>query len=296
MKKLGVLLLGLVTLLPAYAQEPPADVAAPADATAPAGEAATPAEPAADQAASPAGSETPAAEAPSASASEPPADAAAAPVTEAPADGSAAPADTAATADAAPADSAAAAPTETASAETAPAESVSERKPWQLYAGYDYTHINMQITSANPPNPSALQTQFGGDFFTTNFHQVRAGMRLFDVIGLEGHYGFKSEDGNQAGKISLKNYGGIYIVPTGTVLDTVELSALIGYTFMTVERPGAEAKLNGVSYGVNLELPIRLFSDALPDLRFGGGIMMYHRNSDSRTYGAHFGLRYDFKI
>lgn len=305
MKKLGMLLLGLASLPLAHAQEPAADAAAPAaDTAAPADSSAAPAD----------------AGAPAADTATAPADASAAPAADTPADASAAapPADAAPASDAAPADATAAAPAESAPADSgstdasattetaaasdsgasAPSEgaSESEHKPWKLYAGYDYAHVNLQITQPDAPNPSAMQTKFGGDFFTGEFHQVRAGVRIFDVIGLEAHYGVKASKDDKPEKIGVKNVGGLYFVPTGTILETVEFAALIGYSYMQVERPGVEATLRGVSYGVNLELPIRLFSESLPDFRLGGGAMVYQRNSESRTYGAHFGLRYDFQI
>ena len=287
MNKLGAVLFGLFIALPAYAQDPGAayaDSASSDSSNAPADAAATETTPTdAAPAADAASTDTPPADAPADAA---PAEAA---TTES------APAEAAST-DAAPAESAETTSAESSSEQTAPADTQSERKPFKFYVGYDYTHMNMLISSNNPPAKSSLETRFGGDFFTTNFHQARAGIRLFDVIGLEAHYGFKSDDDTGAGKIRMKNYGGIYIAPTGTMLETVEVAALIGYSYMKVERPGAEETLRGISYGVNMELPIRNLWDALPDLRLGGGGMVYHRDRESRTYGAHFGLRYDFKI
>jgi hypothetical protein len=309
MKKLGAFLLGVWVMFPVYAQDPAAaDAAAPAAAPAASEAPAAEAAPADQAAASPDAAAPAAGETPAADAAAPSADAAApdaAPATaEAPATGDAPPADTAATEPAAPAADAtapaetaatpdAAAPAEAAAAEAAPAETAatgSERKPLDLYFGYDHVHVNTLISN------QSLAAKFGADNPGSSFHQIRAGVRLFDVIGLEAHYGIKGDDGSKPGTVGIKNYAGIYFAPTGTVLETVEISALLGYARMDIERPGASISVHGSSYGVNLELPIRRLWEALPDVRLGGGVMVYHRDGDSRSYGSHFGARFDFKI
>jgi hypothetical protein len=285
--------LGALAVLPVYAQDTPAaDTAPPAADAAPADAASTP-----DSAATPAPAEAPpaeaavpadtapaTAEAPAAS-DTPPADAAAAiPAEPAPADAAATPADTAAPA----ADA-------TAAAETAAADA-SPRKPLNLYVGYDYVHTNFLASNPNsPPTPNST-SQFGTNNLGSKFHQVRAGLRLFDVIGLEAHYGIKVGDGVKPDTIATSNYAGLYFVPTGTLFETVEISALLGYARMSLEQPGASLSVHGSSYGANLELPLRRLSESLPDIRIGGGVMVYHHDTESRIYGTHFGIRYDFRI
>jgi hypothetical protein len=227
----------------------------------------------------------------------------------------AAPAETAAPADAAPADAVAApaeaaAPTEPAAppaeaapepvAEAAPAEATPapERKPWHFYGGYDRSHINLLVSTDNPASttPASLKTRFGGDSFSSNFNRIRAGVRLLEFIGLEGHYGFKGDDGSDRGSIGVKKYYGVYVVPTGTLLNTVEVSAVLGYAKMDVERGNASESFKGASYGLNMELPLKQFFESLPDFRVGLGGMVYHQKDDARIYGTNFGVRYDFKI
>ena len=264
MKKLGILLVGTLVAFVAQAQDP-APAAAPPEA-APT-EAAAPAAPAADAASAPAEAA--------------PADAA-----TAPAEPAAAPAETASTEAAAP-------------AEAAPAEATpSDAKPWRFYGGYDRAHINVRVSTSNPASttPPSLQTRFGGDSFSSNFNRLRAGIRLLEFIGLEAHYGFKGDDGSDPGFVTVDKSYGFYFVPTGTFLNTVEISAVLGYNKMDLKRGNASEQFKGASYGVNAELPLKQFFASLPDFRVGFGGMVYHQKDDARIYGTHFGIRYDFKI
>jgi hypothetical protein len=317
MKKLGTLLLGMFAVLPVYAQDQAADAAAPAEAapadaaSAPAADAA-PADAAADAAAPADASSTAAApaDAPAADASAAaPADAAAAPAADTPpADAAAAPAadaaapaaDAAATDSAAPAADASAAPAADAAAapaEAAPAEPAAERKPWQLYAGYDYSQVNFLASSSDTPPTPNRANQFSNNNLHGNFHQVRAGLRVFDVVGIEAHYGVKAGSGDKPDTMGVKNTMGLYFVPTGSLFDVVEISALIGYASTKLEHGGKTLSVHGSSYGANIELPLRpLFGEWMPDIRIGGGILMLHHDSESRIYGTHYGLRYDFKV
>lgn len=280
----------------------PAEEAAPADATAdavPAADAAAPADATA--------STEPAADA-TTSESAPAADAAAASDGSAPTDGSAPAESTAdASAEAAPAEAAADASAETASTETpaetpteeTPAEEtpVEERTPWQLYAGYDYAMANFLSSTPDSPGTPSETTQFSTDNLHGKFHQLRAGVRVFDVVGIEAHYGMKGSSEDKPDSMGVKNTMGVYIVPTGTLFDVVEISALIGYARTKLEHDGKSLTLNGSSYGANMEVPLRpLLGEWMPDIRLGGGILMIHHDRDSRVYSTHVGLRYDFKV
>ncbi|MES2489787.1 MAG: hypothetical protein V4607_08340 [Pseudomonadota bacterium] len=334
MKKLGTLLLSMFAVLPVYAQDeaaadtaaPAAEEAAPADAApadaAPADTAAAPAEEAPAEAAAtdaaPAADETAATEAAPAAAEAAPADASAeaAPADAAATDAAAAesaPADSTGTdaaaltdgsapAEVAPADASAEAATdgstEAAASETPTEEpAAEERKPWQLYAGYNYVLANFLASSpSSPPTPNPAN-QFSTDNLHGKFHDVRFGARFFDVVGLEAHYGFKAGSDDKPDSMGVKNNMALYIVPTGTLFDVVEIAALVGYARTKLEHDGKELSLNGASYGANMEVPLRpLLGDWMPDLRLGGGFMVYHQDSKSRVYGSHVGVRYDFKI
>lgn len=195
----------------------------------------------------------------------------------------------------------------TSSESSSSAEPEETRNPIKLYVGYDRTHINFQISGvtqgpvAGPTPPtttpqSPLQQQFGSSDLTSNFNQIRAGVRVFNTVGIEAHYGRKGSSGNAPGTVEVKNYEGIFIVPTATVLNTVELAAVLGYNWIQLDRPGASKKLNGIAYGLNLELPLRVLWEKLPNIRLGGGVMVYQSGSRSHIYGTHFGARYDFSL
>jgi hypothetical protein len=257
MKTFGILLVGTLAAFSAQAQDPAPATAAPTEAAAPAADAAP---------------------APAPAEAAPPADAAPA----APADAAAAPA-----------------PAEAATAEAAPAEATpSEAKPWRLYGGYDRAHIRMLVSTSNTSatTPTSLQARFGGDSFSSNFNRLRAGIRLLEFIGVEAHFGFKGDDGSSAGSVGVDKSYGIYVVPTGTFLNMVEVSAVLGYSKIDLERGNASEEFKGASYGVNAELPLKQFFESLPDFRLGFGGIVYHQKDDARIYGTHFGVRYDFKI
>lgn len=215
------------------------------------------------------------------------------------------PADAAPVEAAAPADSASteaafveSAPAE-ASADAAPAETaVTEKKPWLFYVGYDRAHINFQVSEPNPASVStpSLQTRFGGSSFSSSFNRFRVGTRLLDFIGLEAHLGLKGDEGNEAGTVKMNRNYGLYVVPTGVLFDMVEIGAVLGYSKMDLERGNASESFQGVSYGLNTELPLRHFFDKMPDIRLGLGGIVYHQKNNARIYGTHLGLRYDFKI
>lgn len=222
----------------------------------------------------PADADPAAAEAESAAVAEPAAEEAAA--TEAPADSSA---DTAA-AEGSP-DQSEAAPAE---AEQAPAE---ERKPWPLYVGVDMDRLKLSLSDP------ALASRLGGQTVDSTMLRLRAGVRFFDLIGVELHLGSGSED-DEPGKFGVGSYAGLFVAPTGVLFDTIELAALVGYTQMKAEHGAASETLRGQAYGLNVELPLRSLGESLPNLRVGLGHIVFNAKGRYRTQGLHFGLRYDF--
>ncbi|AXQ30310.1 hypothetical protein D0B54_17250 [Solimonas sp. K1W22B-7] len=284
--------MGMLIALPVMAQEeataasPESAEVAPADASAPADVSAADA----------AGAEAAPADAAAAEAA--PADAAAAD-----AGAEAAPADVAA--EAAPADAAAAdlsaeaAPVEEApaeaAAEEAPAEdsaseSADSGEPFHFYIGVDKAEVTLALSD------DALVTAFGGDELESSMYRIRAGTRLLDAVGIELHYGVADDKDDGAEKFEVGEYYGIFVVPTGSLFELVEISVPIGYSSMKAERGAASETFDGVSYGLNVEVPITLNSDWIPDIRLGGGGLVYRADRDSRVYGYHFGVRLDFKI
>jgi hypothetical protein len=180
-------------------------------------------------------------------------------------------------AEAPPADQAAAAP-----AEETPST------PWHLYGGGDWVRDTL--------SSSALRG-FGQSNYDTGMYRLRAGARVFDAVGVEGQLGVNRNESGTAGTTAeTSNYYGLFLVPTASLFETVELAFPVGYARTGVKHVGGSAHLSSVSYGLNAELPLRVFSAGLPDVRFVAGWMIYYQKTDARIYGFNAGLRYDFDV
>ncbi|PPE75910.1 hypothetical protein C3942_03240 [Solimonas fluminis] len=182
---------------------------------------------------------------------------------------------------------------EEAPAEEAPAEETASEdsgEPFHFYLGVDKAEVTLALSD------DALETAFGSDELDSSLFRIRAGMRLLEAVGLELQYGIADDKDDEAKKFEVGEYYGIFVVPTGSLFELVEISVPIGYSSMKAEKGGASETFDGVSYGVNLEVPITLNSEWFPDIRVGGGGLVYRADRDSRVYGYHFGVRLDFKI
>lgn len=188
----------------------------------------------------------------------------------------------------APAEGEAAPAAESSGGESAPSEvPAGTSKPWRLYAGGDY--VASTLSSSNLGG-------FGTNNFDSGIYRVRAGMRVLDAFGLEAHLGVK-RGGDAVGEAETKSYYGLFAVPTATVLETIELAFPVGYAMTKVDGAGgASADLKSLAYGIDAELPLRLFAASLPDIRFTAGGMVYYQKTDARLYGYNAGLRYDFSF
>lgn len=269
MKMLRLMLLSTIFAMPAYAQEPAADEAAAATAE-PAAEASADAAPASDGSAA-----TDAGAAPAEAAADTPTE----PVADAPVD---APADAAATDSAAsevPADS-------SADSGSAPVED----NPYKLYAGVSYSKLKLLVSD------SAMASRFGASRLSGTLALVRAGVRVFDVVGLEVQGGTGAGGSGTGSSFDSSSYFAAYIVPTGNLFDVVEIAAPVGYAMLQADRGNATQRFQGVSYGINVELPLRSFGEELPNLRFTGGYRVYYADQDARISGYQAGLRYDFTL
>lgn len=174
--------------------------------------------------------------------------------------------------------------------EEAPAEPADEGEPWILYGGLDRADIEVSFSD------EALQTRFGCVDCGSRFWRARVGTRVFDFIGLEAHYGFPDEDGQSPGEVEVDSYMGFFAVPTGSFLDLVEISVPIGYSMMTLQRPGASEDFERIAFGMNIEVPIIIMKSWVPEIRVGGGGMVYQAENHARVYGWHMGLRLDFAL
>lgn len=178
---------------------------------------------------------------------------------------------------------------EAAPVEEAPVEEVAEEEPaepaepWAIYVGADY--VTTTLSASAPPTAPAAE-------FDSRMVRVRAGKKMFEGLGLELHVGVDQAD-EDAGEIPLDSYYGAYLVPNATLLDVVELAFPVGYGRSTFDEGDA---LGSVAYGIDAELPLKVFGDGLPDFRLTAGWMVYYQKGDARMYGANVGLRYDFQI
>lgn len=177
-----------------------------------------------------------------------------------------------------------AAPAEEAAVEEAAAEEPAEpAEPWAIYVGADY--VTTTLSASAPPTAPASE-------FDSRMVRVRAGKKMFEGISLELHAGIDQADEN-AGEVPLDSYYGVYLVPNATLFDVVDLAFPVGYGSSTFD--GGDS-LGSIAYGIDAELPLKVFSESLPDLRLTAGWMVYYQKSDARVYGANVGLRYDFQI
>lgn len=176
-------------------------------------------------------------------------------------------------------------------AEEEPTEGeAADDEPFYLYAGLDRADIEASFSAPD------LQQQFGCTDCGTRFYRARVGTRVFDFIGLEAHYGFADETGEAPGAVEVDQYYGFFVVPTGTFFDRVEIAVPVGFSSLTLKRPGASHDFNRPAFGLNIEVPIIIMASWVPEIRIGGGGMVYQTENDARVYGFHFGFRLDFLL
>lgn len=169
--------------------------------------------------------------------------------------------------------------------ESAGGAAAGEDRPLGVYVGADLVTSTLSSSSLNG---------FAGNEFESGMYRLRAGVRALESVGLELHYGLDN-GGDQFDEVATDNYYGLFVVPTATVLETVELAFPVGYAMTSATgASGASADLNSIAYGLDAELPLRTFGAGMPDLRLTAGWMVYYQKADARMYGANFGLRYDF--
>ncbi|WP_168147067.1 outer membrane beta-barrel protein [Solimonas marina] len=163
--------------------------------------------------------------------------------------------------------------------------------PHYVYAGVDYAFLRSSLSK------DSMKNALGGDQFDSDFYLLRVGTRLFKQISIEGRFGIKNESGNSTDKVETNQMYGIYIVPTGNLFHFLEVSAPIGYAHTKLENDNGSVKLNGMSFGLNFEVPIYVNAKSrIPDIRLSSGGTVYYAGRDSQTYGYQAGIRMDFKI
>lgn len=192
-------------------------------------------------------------------------------------------------ASAAPADAGA---TDTVSADAGSSDSAAAepRDGLKLYVGLDYDMTTVDI------NDKDKAATLGRHRFDSNFYKLRLGIRAFEGIGVEFHAGVPANNASST-KLETKQFYGLYLVPTGVLLNTVEVSARLGYAYTEVKGDQGKENEDGASFGIAFEVPLRLvLGDDAPNIRIGAGGTVYQEDRASRIFGWHGGIRYDFTL
>lgn len=158
-----------------------------------------------------------------------------------------------------------------------------------LYVGVEFAQTRVEVSE------EGLEAAFGARRFDSEFYKLRVGTRLFEGVGLEAQVGVPASDSGE-GEVETSQYYGLFLVPTGVFMDLVEISARIGYSMMTIENDLADEDLDGMSFAIAIELPLRAFGESLPDLRLTSSGAVFQEDRDARVYGYTVGLRYDFRL
>ena len=159
----------------------------------------------------------------------------------------------------------------------------------KLYVGLEYDQTTIDI------NDDATEAALGRHRFSSDFYKLRLGWRVFDGVGVEFHAGFPANKPS-SDELETKQFYGLYLVPTGVLLDTVEVSVRLGYAYTELKADGGKDDADGASFGVAFELPLRHFGEGMPNLRLGAGGTVYQEDREGRIFGWHGGIRYDFTL
>ncbi|WP_428309348.1 hypothetical protein [Hydrocarboniphaga sp.] len=161
---------------------------------------------------------------------------------------------------------------------------------FKIYFGAERVEATLDLSD------DSLQQRYGDDKLDGAFYRGRVGLRLAPGIAIEGHGGFLPDDDKASNDAKFKHLWAVYLVTTGTVLDTVELSGRVGWAWVGVKNPNADESFNSVSYGLEAALPLRVFGESLPDIRLVAGATVFNQERQERSYGWSYGLRYDFTL
>lgn len=158
----------------------------------------------------------------------------------------------------------------------------------RFYVGAERAETTLDLSG------ETLQNRYGRDQLDGGSYLGRVGVRIAEGISIEGIGSFAPDDDKGGRDAKFTQIYGAYLVTTGTVMETVEVSGRVGYALVRAENATADEKFDNVSYGVEMALPLRVFSDSLPNVRLVGGGTVYSQERQARIYGWHYGLRYDF--
>lgn len=210
-----------------------------------------------------------------------------------PADDAAAPADASAESSPPPSDSGSsgeASADNSSSSEGEPSAGSDSEDGIKLYFGAERVEATLDLSDDD------LKQRYGDDKLDGAFYRGRVGVRVAPGIAIEGHGGFLPDDDKASNDAKFKHLWAAYLVTTGTVLDTVELSGRVGWAWVGVKNPSADESFNSFSYGLEASLPLRVFAESLPDIRFVAAATVFSQERQERSYGWSYGLRYDFSL
>ena len=165
-----------------------------------------------------------------------------------------------------------------------------DEEPLKFYVGAERVEATLDLSDDD------LEQSYGDGKLQGGFYRARAGIRLAPGISVEGQGGFIPDDDKAVNDVKFKHFYAAYLVTTGTVLDTVEISGRVGYAWIGAKNQNADKSFDNISYGVEIALPLRVFSEAMPDIRLVAGGTVFTQERDERAYGWHYGLRYDFSL
>lgn len=169
-------------------------------------------------------------------------------------------------------------------------QSIDTSEGLKLYVGLEYDQTTIDI------NDDATEAALGRHRFDSDFFKLRLGWRVFDGVGVEFHAGFPANK-SSSDELETKQFYGLYLVPTGVFLNTVEVSARLGYAYTQLKADGGgKEDQDGASFGLAFELPLRAFGEGMPNLRVGAGGTVYQEEREGRIFGWHGGIRYDFTL
>lgn len=161
------------------------------------------------------------------------------------------------------------------------AEDADSDAPLVLYGGVDL------VTSYLAPSGVDAELQSG-------LYRIHVGAQPYDNLKVEVQGGVH-EGSYGPGEFRSESYVGAFIVPFIDAFWVLELSFPVGYANTAAKLgPTTKRNLHSVAYGFEAALPLRAFGEALPDLKFTGGGMVYYQKSDAQIYGVHVGLSYGF--
>lgn len=175
------------------------------------------------------------------------------------------------------------APMEEAAIEEPVAEAPA-RDPIRLYVGADIVSTTLSISGPTSPTSRELDS---------DMIRLNGGWRLAEGMALEMQLGF-GQGGDAPDEAKTDGYVGLYLVPSATLFELVDLTFPVGYSRINYNTTGGTVTGSGLGYGFGIELPLERLAAEAAGVRLGIGFQVYSQDSENRSYGANIGIRYEF--